>query len=212
MNSAVEMSLDAATLLALAGAMVALAALPSLSVITVTTRAATGGMAHGVAATLGIVAGDAIFILIAVLGLQALQAVPDPLWLGLRIVGAGYLAWLGWSLLRPPAPASLKAVASASGPVRSSFAAGLLLTLADQKALLFYLAFLPAFLDLPNLSVFDIVAVLLVATVAVGGVKLLYAATAARAGQVLAPRLQHGAQRVAGVVVIGVAVWLLINP
>jgi threonine/homoserine/homoserine lactone efflux protein len=196
----------------MAGAMVVLAALPSLSVITVTTRAATGGMAHGAAATLGIVAGDAIFILIAVLGLQALQAVPAPLWLGLRIVGAAYLIWLGWSLLRPVAPSDRTAPATASGPVRSSFVAGLLLTLADQKALLFYLAFLPAFLDLPKLTVLDVVAVLLVATVAVGGVKLLYAATAARAGQVLAPRLQRGAQRLAGVVVIGVACWLLFNP
>lgn len=215
MNATTLLSLDAATLLALAGAMAVLAALPGLSVITVTTRAATGGMAHGVAAAAGIVVGDAILIGVAVLGLQALQTVPAPLWLALRVAGAAYLGWLGWRLLRPATPLRRSATAATtstgSGPVRSSFIAGLLLTLADQKALLFYLAFLPAFLDPVQLTALDVALVLAVAILAVGGVKLAYAAIAARASQVLASGRQRGAQRLAGVVVIGVAVWLLLK-
>jgi len=53
-----------------------------------------------------------------------------------------------------------------------------MITLGDQKAILFYLGFFPAFLDLVAMSALDTAVILLVTTVAVGGVKLAYAGMA----------------------------------
>jgi threonine/homoserine/homoserine lactone efflux protein len=71
----------------------------------------------------------------------------------------------------------------------SSFVAGLLITLGDQKAVLFYLGFLPAFLDLSVFTTSDIVLVVAVTVVAVGGVKLAYAYAAEQAGHVFGGKL-----------------------
>ena len=59
---------EAISLLAI---MVSLAAIPSTSVALVVTRSVTLGVANGVATSLGIVLGDLVFILLAVLGLSA---------------------------------------------------------------------------------------------------------------------------------------------
>jgi len=60
------------TSLALFIIMLLLAIIPSVSVLTVTSRSITSGFTHGVFTTLGIVAGDIIYILIAILGLSFL--------------------------------------------------------------------------------------------------------------------------------------------
>lgn len=191
--------------LALFVAMLALAALPSTSVLTVVARAGTLGLRHGAMAALGVVVGDCVFILIAILGLGLLmQFVGGWFWL-LKVVAALYLCWLAWQLWRSagnaqPAPA---------GGGLSSFMAGLSVTLADHKAILFYLGFLPAFVDVSALGVADVLWLMLIALVAVGGVKLAYALAAARAAALLQGRLAHGLSRLVAVVLVGVAVALL---
>ncbi len=62
---------------------------------------------------------------------------------------------------------------------------GRLFTLGDQKAILFYPGFLPAFLNISILTLPDIAVILRITIVAVGGVKLAYAYAAGKAGQVL---------------------------
>jgi threonine/homoserine/homoserine lactone efflux protein len=57
--------------IALCSAMVILAAIPSVSVLAVVTRSATFGFIHGVFTSLGIVAGDIIFIVTATLAVSA---------------------------------------------------------------------------------------------------------------------------------------------
>lgn len=59
--------------------------------------------------------------------------------------------------------------------------AGFLVTLADQKAVLFYLGFLPAFVDLSQRNLADTAVVIAITVLAVGGVKLGYAALVDRA-------------------------------
>jgi threonine/homoserine/homoserine lactone efflux protein len=68
----------------------------------------------------------------------------------------------------------------------SSFTSGLLLTLGDQKAILFYLGFFPAFVDLDTVTLADVLLICLITLVTVGGVKLLYAWLVSRAGRALA--------------------------
>ena len=73
----------------------------------------------------------------------------------------------------------------------SSFLTGLVITLGDQKATLFYLEFLPVFLDISKISYWDTIAVILVAAVAVGGVKLIYALMADKVSAIASSKIKN---------------------
>ena len=162
------------SMIALFGAMLVLAAMPSSSVLLVISRSAVEGFIHGVVTALGIVAGDIVFILIAILGLSLLVDSMGDMFILVRYLGGAYLVWMGISLLRTK-PAELKVEKSGSVSLSSSFISGMLFTLADQKAILFYLGFLPAFINLSSLTLADIAVILTITLVAVGGVKVAYA-------------------------------------
>ena len=90
--------------------------------------------------------------------------------------------------------------------------AGLLLTLADQKAVLFYLGFFPAFLDLAAITLTEALQVVVITVVAVGGVKIAYALAADRAQQWLRRGSTLVLRMVAAVVMIcigGALLWKL---
>lgn len=113
--------------------------------------ALTHGALHGHRRTLYTVAGGALgfvaVIALSMLGIGALlQASASALWV-LKWVGGAYLVWLGIQLWRAP-PLQLQARADAPFPRRSQlFRQGLFAAVSNPKALLFYGAFLPQFLD-----------------------------------------------------------------
>ena len=113
--------------------------------------ALTHGALHGHRRTLYTVAGGALGVVMGValsmLGIGALlQASASALWV-LKWVGGAYLVWLGIQLWRAP-PLQLKRSAGAPFPRRSQlFRQGLFAAVSNPKALLFYGAFLPQFLD-----------------------------------------------------------------
>jgi threonine/homoserine/homoserine lactone efflux protein len=84
----------------------------------------------------------------------------------------------------------------------------LLLTLADQKVVIFYLGFLPAFIDLAGISYLDAAIVMAITIVAVGSVKLAYAYLAHKAGTMLGPKASKLMNRSAGGIMVGVGVYL----
>ncbi|MDA0267871.1 MAG: LysE family translocator [Cyanobacteria bacterium] len=161
-------------------AMVVLALLPSISVMTVLARSASWGFRHGAVTSLGIVAGDIVYILLAIYGLSFLTETMGGWVVFIKYLGAVYLIGLGLSLWRSRSNALAIEPTSETALV-SSFLAGFLLTLGDQKAVLFYLSFFPAFVDLSRLSFVDTGIVVAIAITAVGGVKLGYALLADRA-------------------------------
>ncbi|MBX3493491.1 MAG: LysE family transporter [Parvibaculum sp.] len=201
------MSLGFESMAALFGAMALLAAVPSVSVLIVSARAASAGLAHGALAAAGIVAADILFILLALFGLAlAAEALGDAFqWV--KYAAALWLLWLGFGLFRA-ARAPAEALPAAPSR-RSSFMAGFLLTLGDQKAILFYLGFFPAFLDLAAMTPLDAIAIVLIAIVAVGGVKLAWAFAAARAGGIAGPRTARALNIAAALTLAAVAAWLV---
>ncbi|PZD71810.1 Homoserine/homoserine lactone efflux protein [Acaryochloris thomasi RCC1774] len=196
---------------ALFTAMVALALLPSLSVMTVLARSAALGFFHGAATSLGIVAGDVLYILLAIYGLAFLTERMGGAILLIQYAGAAYLIWLGLSLWRSKSLTfDLKKPPKAS--LVSSFLAGFLLTVADQKVVLFYLGFFPAFVDIATLSIVDAGIVVAIATTAVGGVKLGYALIADRARFLLAnAKTSRGMNLIAGAIMIGAGIAVLLR-
>src|SRR3990170_3673471 len=204
-----ESSLTPANIAALTGIMVFGALVPSVSVLAVSARSAALGFAHGVLTSVGIVVGDIVFILIAIYGLSVLADLMGSLFALVKYLGGAYLIWLGTVLWRSkPKADGVEGNSKTSMP--SSFLTGLLITLADQKAILFYLGFFPAFIDLSAISLADTGIILIIATVAVGGPKLLYAFMAERAGLIF--RNSKAARAVnitAGSVMAGVGVFLV---
>lgn len=204
-------SLTLVDTLVLLAAISLLAAVPSLSVLAVTARAASSGFRQGAWVTLGIVAGDTVFIVLAIFGLQWMAEVLGDAFVWLKYLGGVYLLWLGFRLWRAEAAVETQATGGAAAST-SSFMSGLLLTLGDQKAILFYLGFFPAFIDLTAMTLTDVMAVVVIAAVAVGGVKMVYVAAASRAGAVAGPRLGRVLNRVAGSVLLVVGVYVIFRP
>jgi threonine/homoserine/homoserine lactone efflux protein len=206
----VELSLSLNSALALFASMALLAAMPSVSVFAVTARAASAGFSHGALTSLGVVVGDLIFIALAIFGLALLAEAMGEAFVLVRYAGAIYLIWLGVLVWRAAGRAGDPQAQTVSSRW-SSFASGLLITLADQKAVLFYLGFFPAFLDLSTLSALDAAAVGVIAVIAVGGVKLAYAFAAGRAGSWLGAGAGVWMNRIASVVMVGAGIVVLLR-
>ncbi len=154
--------------------MLVLASIPSISVLTVCARTVSFGYAHGVMVTLGIVSADIVFIVIAILGLSLLVQALGEYFLLIQIVAGLYLVWLGLALMRVRA-IEAGPLAQNDASLASSYLAGLMITLPDQKALLFYLGFFPAFVNRHSLGVIDGLVMVGLAALAVGIPKLVYA-------------------------------------
>ena len=191
--------------------MIVLAIVPSVSVLAVTARAAAFGFTHGLFTALGIVFADILFILVAVYGLALLAGMMGDQFRLIQYIGAAYLIWLGISLWRADAQArAADSVRQSSWS--SSFLSGLLITLGDQKAILFYLGFFPAFIDLSTMTPLDTLIIVLIAILGVGGAKLVYAYLADRASAMFRnSRALHGINILAACIMITVGVALLLK-
>jgi threonine/homoserine/homoserine lactone efflux protein len=204
-----ESNLTLTNIAALAGIMILGALVPSVSVLAVSSRSAALGFAHGALTSAGIVAGDIVFILIAIFGLSVLADLTGSHFALIKYFGAAYLIWLGIMLWRSK-PKTDGVEESSKTSMPSSFLLGLLITLADQKAILFYLGFFPGFIDLSTLSLADTGIILVIAAVAVGGPKLLYAFMAGKAGLIFRnSKATRAINIAAGSVLVGVGVFLV---
>jgi threonine/homoserine/homoserine lactone efflux protein len=205
-----NISLTLGSVAALFGTMLILALVPSMSVITVSARSAAFGFAHGASTALGVVVGDVVFILIAILGLAAIAESVDWLLIGLRYFGGVYLVWLGIQLFRSRS-SGCEDDSSATASLVSSFMAGFLLTLGDQKAILFYLVFFPAFVDISQLTSVDAAIIVGIAVISVGGAKLGYAFAADRVSLLPSESAQRVVSKAAAALLISVGVVLLLK-
>lgn len=198
------------TVVALSGALLVLASIPSVSVLAVVGRSVAFGVGQGVLTAAGIVAGDLILMMIAILGLAVVAESLGGWFVAIQFAGAAYLIWSGarlWSARGRRAGAAVLARASAW----ASFASGLAITLADQKAILFYLAFFPAFVDLRTLTTADVTVIVTVTVVTVGGAKCVYAMIAGRIGSAVSERAGRVLNRIAAGVMIAAGAALALK-
>ena len=172
------------SLAAFAGAMFILAITPGPGVFATVARALASGFAHAAVVVLGIVLGDLLFLLLAIYGLAAVAQLLGGFFSLVKLGGAAYLVWLGMKLWRSKSVATT-ATATATAIEETSWSAnlisGLLITLGNPKVILFYLGFLPAFVDLTNLNTADVLIIAGVVSLVLGTTMLGYAYAAARA-------------------------------
>jgi homoserine/homoserine lactone efflux protein len=170
-------------------------------------------LAHGARAGLlnvaGTQAGLALMMLVLIVGLASVIEAMGWLFDWLRIAGALYLAWLGWKLLR--APDALGDASSTVQPRGGFFMQGFLVLMANPKALLWFGAFIPQFVDPKDNYVAQIV-LLGVTAMAVAFVSDgAYAVLTGRAGALLSRRRVRLVSRLSGGFLIGGGLWLALS-
>ena len=112
-------------------------------------RSLTGGLRAGVAAAVGISAGSIFHTLAAALGLSAILATSPAAFTIVKLVGAAYLVYLGLKmLLAKSSDGDVAPCATvASVDARSAFLQGVVTNILNPKVALFFLAFLPQFIE-----------------------------------------------------------------
>ena len=195
---------------AFVAAIVLFLAIPGPGNLALVTSTSKGGVRGGLAATLGVMAGDQVLMWLAVAGVATLLVAYPAAFHLVQWLGAAYLAWLGWKLLT--AKPGDKPVLNIRP--RHFFRQALTITLLNPKAIVFYMAFFPLFVDPARhrgLLTFGVMA----ATVA--ALTLLYGLGATLLTHFLAermranPRITHTLNRLAGVFLIGFGVKLAIS-
>ncbi|HEY4254283.1 MAG TPA: LysE family translocator [Roseomonas sp.] len=144
------MPVDPALLAGYLGACVLLILTPGPDMAFVLGQALAGGARRGWAATLGIMAGALCHVTAAALGVAALVATHPALFTTLRLAGAAYLLWLGVQAIRSALAGGGGLVpkpGSAGGGLGPAFRQGMLTNLLNPKVGLFFLAFVPQFVD-----------------------------------------------------------------
>jgi threonine/homoserine/homoserine lactone efflux protein len=124
-----------------------LIATPGQDMILVMTRSVAQGAAAGVATAAGLSVGLVGHTILATLGLGAVLRTSEWLFVGLKLVGAAYLLYLGVGLLLTKRGAFELGVATAPRSARKLFMDGALSNRSNPKIAIFYFAFLPQFVS-----------------------------------------------------------------
>jgi leucine efflux protein len=125
-------------------AVIVFLAIPGPGTFALLTATGKGGKRAGYAALGGVIVGDQILLWLAVAGVAALLATNPTLFKLVQYAGAAYLVWIGISLLRAKEGAGTGIIAMQVGRY---FRQGLLITVLNPKAIVFYMAFFPQFID-----------------------------------------------------------------
>jgi leucine efflux protein len=195
---------------AFVAAIVLFLAIPGPGNLALITSTGKGGVGGGLAATLGVILGDQVLMWLAVAGVAALLAAYPSAFAAVQWLGAAYLAWLGLKMLT---------VKPGDAPVlhikpRHYLRQAMVITLLNPKAIVFYMAFFPLFVDPARhqgLITFGVMA----ATIA--GLTFLYGLAVVLLTHRLAERLRASPQvgralsRLAGVFLVGFGIKLALS-
>jgi threonine/homoserine/homoserine lactone efflux protein len=191
-------------------AVIVFLAIPGVGNLAIITSTGKGGIVAGVAATFGIIAGDQVLMWLAVAGVAAVLGANRALFGVVQYAGALYLAWLGLRMVFAKA---------GDAPVlrmqpRHFFRQAMLITLLNPKAIVFYMAFFPLFVDPARhqgLVTFGVMAL------TIAGLTFLYCVTVVTitrfaAGRMRAsPRISVWLNRLAGTMLLAFGVKLAVG-
>jgi threonine/homoserine/homoserine lactone efflux protein len=135
---------DLATLLLFAGSAATLVLIPGPNLIYIVTRSVEAGRRAGLASVLGVETGTMIHVAAAAFGLSALLASSAVAFEVVKYAGVAYLVYLGVRALRTGGAPETRA---APAGMRRTVAEGVLVNVLNPKVSLFFLAFLPQFVD-----------------------------------------------------------------
>ncbi len=183
-------------------AIIVFLAIPGPGNLALLTATGKGGVRSGVAATFGVMAGDQVLLWLAVAGLSAMLINYPSVYASVKWVGAAYLLGLGYSLFNVK-PGDAPVLNMKTGHY---FRQALYITVLNPKAIVFYMAFFPLFVDPAihqGLVTFAVMASTIAALTLVYGLAVVllvhYLAARVRANPMVGVMLN----KIAGVLLIG---------
>ena len=195
--------------LAFVAASAVLLAIPGPTVLLVISYALGHGRKPAAAIVAGVAFGDFTAMTASMLGLGAVLATSASVFTGLRWLGGAYLIYLGIKLWRAPTGAAAFEAAPTAGPLRM-FAHAYAVTALNPKGIIFFVAFVPQFLNtsrafLPQEAIL-VSTFVVMATLNSLGFALLASAARQRLRQ---PRVQRVVNRTGGSLLIGAGMFAL---
>jgi len=118
--------------------------LPGPGTFAILISAAKGGLRGGYAALVGLMIGDWLLMFAALVGVAALLAAHPSAFRAVQWLGVAYLVWVGIQLFRATGQVNATPLPITPGKY---FRQGFLITLINPKAIVFYMAFFPLFID-----------------------------------------------------------------
>jgi homoserine/homoserine lactone efflux protein len=187
---------------------------PGPAVLFVVAQGLRGGARLALAATCGVLLANSLWFALSAVGLGAVLVAMPGLLTVVRWIGAAYIGWLGIAALRGGGPLAK----SDGGGTEVAFGAvlrrGLSVQLSNPKALVFFTAILPGFVD-PSAAWSPWFQVLVFAVTSIGSefwVLLGYGVLAGAASARLRdPRWARSVDRAAGLLLLLVAVWIALR-
>ncbi len=177
-------------------------ALPGPGTFTLLTSTAKGGLRGGAAATAGVIVGDQVLLWLAVAGVAAVLAAHPAWFRAIQFAGAAYLVWIGLRLVFAKEGAALPIRIEPRHYARQAF----FITLLNPKAIVFYVAFFPLFIDPlrhQGLLTFGVMALTIAVLSAVYALGLCLLADAVTVQVKAHRRLARWLERLAGVCLVG---------
>ena len=182
---------------------------PGPGIFAILARALTKGARSCFMLSVGMAISDIVYLVAACFGLAAVATHWGEVFTIIRFAGAAYLIYLGWKMWtsRPSFDEADMTVSKRDHGL--SFLQGFLISASNPKVILFYIAFLPTFLDVTVLGAYDIVLASVIAFVGLMLGLMMVAYFASRARRLL--KTENGAKRinqVAGSIMLGAGVFL----
>ena len=176
---------------------------PGPAVLLIVAQGLTRGIPASVSATFGVLTGNTIYFVLSATSLGVLIVASYEVFFFIKWLGAAYLVWLGISAFRGRSSTLSVSPAKRAGLLRV-FANGIILQLANPKALLFFIALLPQFID-SKADIISQIFILGVTSVLLELFALLaYSAFASRFSAIAKqPRFVRTTDRIAGSFLIG---------
>ncbi|MEH6456149.1 MAG: LysE family translocator [Cocleimonas sp.] len=174
-------------------------------------KALTSGVKDCFPLSLGMTISDIVYLILATFGLAAIAENYSGLFLAIRFIGAAYLIYLGYKMWTAEVTTDFKKSdeQSKSRSWISGFVQGFLISASNPKVILFYIAFLPTFIDLTVLTGSDIflISVLTFFALMIGLMLVSFGASSVRQ-YLKSKKAIQSLNRTAGSIMIGAGLFL----
>lgn len=184
---------------------------PGPGVFAVIARSLMVGWRNCLPMLLGITISDVVYLLFACYGLSYIAEHFNELFTAIRLIGAAYLIYLGWKFWTMPVE-----FGAFNGDIAQKttegFMQGFLISASNPKVMLFYLAFVPGFVDLASMTKGDITVLSILTFMGIMIGTFIIAYSAARLRYLFSHKKQiRRLNRTAGGMLMGIGLYIATN-
>ena len=202
------MSLEAAITFILA--IFVFAITPGPGTFALLARALSSGASACISMAFGMAISDVVYLILATYGLATIAENYSGLFLVIRFVGAAYLLYLGWKMWTAKVETNFEKDKTKEKGWLSGFIQGFLISASNPKVILFYIAFLPTFIDLTTLTTSGIALVSLLTIIGLMAGLMLVSIGASSVRKTLkSEKAVKNLNRTAGSIMMGAGAFLI---